>query len=81
MTADEWLVLLTVALLSGSWCSFRAGEQSGDRAQHRVEVLTSAGVMGQGPPVGQVADAVLRADPLRRVGLAFGLVGRGDGGH
>ena len=66
--------------LIGSWGSFLAGDQSGDGPQHRVEVLTSAEVSGQGPPVLQVADAVLHADALRRVSPAFGLVRRGDGG-
>ena len=42
-------------------------------------MLASAEVTRQRPPVGQVADAVLDADPLRRVGPAFGLVRRGDG--
>jgi hypothetical protein len=46
--------------------SFLAGAQSGDRGQHRVEVLPSAEVPGQGPPGLRVADAVLDADPLRR---------------
>jgi hypothetical protein len=30
--------------LVGSWGSFLAGDQSGDGAQHRVEVLASAEV-------------------------------------
>ena len=44
-------------------------------------MLASAEVTGQGPPVLQVADAVLDADPLRRVSSAVGLVRRGDGGE
>ena len=56
-------------------------DQSGDRGQDRVQVLASAEVPRQSPPVGQVADAVLHADPLRRMGLAFGLVDRGEGGR
>src|SRR3712207_833507 len=64
-----------------SWGSFLAGDQSGDRRQHRLQVLASAEVARQGPPVLQVADAVLHADPLRRVSSAFGLVRRGDGGE
>jgi hypothetical protein len=48
--------------------SFLAGDQSGDRGQDRVEVLASAEVTGPSPPVLRVADAVLDADPLRRVG-------------
>jgi hypothetical protein len=43
-------------------------------------VVASAEVPGQGPPVLQVADAVLHADSLRRVSPAFGLVRRGHGG-
>jgi hypothetical protein len=43
-------------------------------------MFASAEVTGQGPPVLRVADAVLRADSLRRVSPAFGLVRRGDGG-
>jgi hypothetical protein len=66
--------------LIGSWGSFLAGDQSCDGAQHRVEGIASAEVPGQGSPVLQVADAVLDADPLRRVSRAFGLVRRGDGG-
>ena len=42
-------------------------------------MLASAEVPSQRPPVLQVADAVLDADPLGRVGLAFGLVGGGEG--
>ncbi len=61
--------------------SFLAGGQSGDRAQHRLEVLSSAEVTGQSAPVLQVADAVLDANPLRGVGPTFGLVGRDDGGE
>jgi hypothetical protein len=63
-----------------SWCSFLAGDQSGDRGQHRLEVLASAEVPGQGAPVLQMADAVLDADALGRVSSAFGLVRGGDGG-
>src|SRR3712207_9176751 len=66
--------------LTGSWGSFLAGNQSGDRGQHRVQVLASAEVSGQGSPVLQVADAVLDADAPGRVSPAFGLVRRGDGG-
>ena len=44
-------------------------------------MLASAEVTRPGPPVLQVADAVLDADPLRRVSPAFGLVCRGDGGE
>jgi hypothetical protein len=58
-----------------------AGDQSGDRAQDHVEVLASAEVTRHGPPVLQVADAVLDTDALRGMGLAFGLVGSGDGGQ
>jgi hypothetical protein len=64
-----------------SWGSFLAGDQSGDGRQHRVEVLASAEVSRQGPPVLQVADAVLDADPLRRMCPAFGLVRRRNGGE
>jgi hypothetical protein len=46
----------------GSWGSFLAGDQSGDRTQDGVEVLASAEVTREGPPVLQVADAVLDAD-------------------
>ena len=67
--------------LIGSWGSFLAGDQSCDRAQHRVEVIPSAEVTRQGPPVLQVADAVLDTDPLRRVSPAFRLVRRGDRGQ
>ena len=56
-----------------------AGDQAGDRGQDRVEVFASAEVARQGSPVLQVADAVLHADPPRRVSPAFGLVRRGDG--
>src|SRR3712207_4783314 len=56
-----------------------AGDQSGDRGEHRLQVLASAEVPGQGSPVLQVADAVLHADPLRRMSPAFGLVRRGNG--
>src|SRR3712207_8238768 len=49
------------------------------RSQHRVQVLASAEVSRQGPPILQVADAVLHADQLRGVSPAFGLVRRGDG--
>ena len=59
---------------------FLTGDESGDCAQDHVEVVTSAEVTSQGPPVLQVADAVLDADALRRVSPAFGLVRRGDGG-
>ncbi len=55
-----------------SWGSFLAGDQSGDRTQDGVEVFASAQVTGQGSPVLQVADAVLDADPLRRMSPAFG---------
>jgi hypothetical protein len=58
----------------GSWDSFLAGDQSGDRGKDRVEMLASAEVARQGAPVLQVADAVLRADSLRRMSPAFGLV-------
>jgi hypothetical protein len=61
--------------------SFLTGDQSGNRAQNRVDVLSSAEVTEQSPPVLQVADAMLDADPLRRVGSAFGLVRRGEGGR
>jgi hypothetical protein len=64
-----------------SWSSFLAGDQSSDRAQHGVEILASAEVPRQRSPVLQVADAVLDADLLCGVGLAFGLVGGGEGGH
>ncbi len=64
-----------------SWGSFLTGDQSGDGAQHGVEMVASAEVSGQGPPVLQVADAVLHADPLRRMGPAFGLVRGGEGGR
>src|SRR5215218_9888785 len=60
----------------GSWGSFLTGDQSGDRGKDRVQVLASAEVARQGPPVLQVADAVLDTDPLPGVGLAFGLVRR-----
>ncbi len=63
-----------------SWGSFVAGDQSGDRGQDRVEVLASAEVTGQGPPVLELADAVLHAGPFGRVRLAFGRVCRGEGG-
>ncbi len=42
-------------------------------------MLASAEVARQGPPILQMADAVLRANPLRRMSPAFGLVRRGDG--
>jgi hypothetical protein len=46
-----------------SWGSFLTGDESGDRTQDDgVEVFASAEVTGQGPPVLQVADAVLDAD-------------------
>ncbi|HST97667.1 MAG TPA: hypothetical protein VLJ85_08460, partial [Geodermatophilus sp.] len=51
-----------------SWGLLLAGDQSGDRGEDRVEMLPSAEVARQGPPVLQVADAVLDADPLRRMG-------------
>ena len=60
---------------------FLAGDQSGDGAQDGIEVVASAEVAGRGPPVGQVAGAMLYADPLRRMGLAFGLVDGGEGGR
>jgi hypothetical protein len=41
------------------WCSFLAGDRSGDCGQERVEVLASAEMSRQDPPVPQVADAVL----------------------
>jgi hypothetical protein len=44
-------------------------------------MLAPAEVTGQGPSVLQVADAVLDADPLGGVDLAFGLVGGGEGGQ
>jgi len=43
--------------------------RSGDCAQDRVEVVASAEVTGQGPPVSSEADAVLDADPLREWAL------------
>ena len=50
---------------------FGAGTaQALDRGQDRVQVFASTEVARQGPPVLQVADAVLDADPLRRMGLA-----------
>ena len=67
--------------LARSEGSFLAGHQSGDRTQHRVEVLPAAEVPRQGPPVLQVADAVLDADPPRRMSPAIGFVRRGDGGR
>ena len=63
----------------GSWGSFLAGDQSGHDAQHGVEMPALAEVARQGPPVGQLAGAVLDADPLGRVDLAFGLVRGGEG--
>jgi hypothetical protein len=48
----------------GSWGSFLAGDQPGDRGQDRVQVLASAKVTGQGSLVLQVADAVLHGDAL-----------------
>jgi len=57
-----------------SWSLFLAGGQSNDRTQDGVEVVPSAGVTRGGSPILQVADAVLHADPLRRVSPAFGLV-------
>jgi hypothetical protein len=44
---------------------FRAGDQSGDRTQDDVEVVASAEMTSRGPPVGQVADAVLHAESVR----------------
>jgi hypothetical protein len=41
--------------------SFLTGDQSGDRAEHRVQVLASAEMMRQDPPVLQVAMAVCRS--------------------
>jgi hypothetical protein len=67
--------------LVASWGLLLAGDQYGQGAQHGVEVVASAEVTGQGPPVLQVADAVLDADPLGRVSPAFGLVCRGEGGR
>ena len=67
--------------LVGSWGSFLAGDQSVDRAQHRVQVLPSAEVTRQRPPVPQGVDATLHTDPLGRVGPTFGLVRRDEGGH
>jgi hypothetical protein len=64
----------------GSWCSFLGGDEASDRGQDCVEVLASAEMTRQGPPVLQVADAVLDADPLGRVSSAFGLVRRGKSG-
>src|SRR3712207_4034158 len=69
-----------VGKLIRAWGSFLAGDQPGGGAQHGVGVVASAEVPGQGPPVLQVADAVLDADPLGRVSSAFGLVCRGEGG-
>jgi len=69
-----------LAELVGSWGSFLARDQSGDRAQHRLQVLASAEVSRQGSPVLQVADAVLDAESLRGMSPAFGLVGGGEGG-
>ena len=65
----------------GSWGSFLTGDQSGDRGKDRVEMLASAEVARQGPPVLQVADAVLHADPLCRVSPAVGLVRRSKRGQ
>jgi len=67
--------------LARSEGSLLAGEQSGDRTQHRVEVLPAAEVPRQGPPVLQVADAVLDADPLSRVSPTFAPVRRGESGR
>src|SRR3712207_8182023 len=50
----------------------------GDGAQHGVKVVASTEVTGQAPPVLQVADAVLDADPLGRVSSTSGLARRGD---
>src|SRR3954447_26818855 len=44
----------------GSWGSFVTKDQSGDRGKDRVEMLASADVGRQGPPILQVAYAVLR---------------------
>jgi hypothetical protein len=80
----DHLVVPAGRALGWPWCwsgrggSFLAGDQSGDRGQDRVEVLASAEVTGQDPPVLQVADAVLDADPLRRVSPAVGLMRRGS---
>src|SRR3954454_20665514 len=63
-----------------SEASFLMADQSGDRTQDGVEMLASTEVARQGPPVLQMADAVLRADSLRRMSPAFGLVRRGDRG-
>jgi hypothetical protein len=65
----------------GSWGSFLTGDQSGDRQQDCVEVFASAEVTREGAPVPQVADAVLDADSLRRMGFAFGLVDGGESGR
>jgi len=65
---------------SEPWGSLLAGDPAGRGAQDGVEVVTSAEVARQGPPVLQMADAVLHADPLGRVGSAFGLVCCGEGG-
>jgi hypothetical protein len=64
-----------------SWGSLLAGDQYGHGAQHGVEVVASAEVTGQGPPVLQMADVVLDADPLGRVNSAFGLVRGGEDGR
>ena len=44
-------------------------------------MLASDEVTPQGSPVLQVADAVLDVNSLSGVGLAFGLVGGGEGGR
>jgi hypothetical protein len=48
----------------GSWGSFLAGDQSGDRGQHRVEMFASAEMAREGSPGLQVADAVLDVESL-----------------
>jgi hypothetical protein len=67
--------------LARSEGSFLAEDQSGGHTQHRIEVLPAAEVPIQGPPVLQVADAVLDADPPRRMSPAISFVRRGDGGR
>src|SRR3712207_7488613 len=51
-----------------------------DRGKDLVQMLASTEVPGQGPPVLQMADAVLGVDPLRGVSPTFGFMRRGDGG-
>ena len=58
-----------LAVLVELWGSFLAGEQSGDRGQDRLEVLASAEVASQGPPIFQMADASRTDRPERRVDL------------